>query len=188
MEPKLHVTEATEDDLPFLLQIWNDPTVMRYAGSPEGRGWSESDIESWWRLYQREHSALGYDDTQLVLRLGDGTRVGESHFGPVPDGFCVGDWRKPDRTRCLMGDIKLLPSYWGRGLGTEGMRLVVQFVFTKTDCELFVVPPHERNPAAYRVYEKAGFSRTGVQAWPGHEIMELGRVRFDEVYDQGPRL
>jgi len=101
----LALTEAHEGDIDFLLEMWNDPRMMRYAGYPEGR--------CWWQEYLAEHKRYAGDDTQFILRLEDGTAIGESHYGPVPDGFEVGDWRKPEGVRCLMTDIKLLSRYWG---------------------------------------------------------------------------
>ena len=175
-------------DLPFLLELWHNPEVMRYADEfPRLRGWSKSnDPQSAWQKYQERHEKLGSEYTQMILRLEDGTRIGESFFAPLPAGFTFGKWRKPDELRCLMGDIKLLPQYWGRGLGTEGMRQIVQFVFTRTTCQLFVVPPNRRNPAAMRVYEKAGFVLfTGMRSWRNHKIMELSRERFREIYGRG---
>jgi RimJ/RimL family protein N-acetyltransferase len=174
----LVITAATAEDLPYLLGLWNDPAVMRYAGYPEGKGWEEKDILKWWERYRREHAAAGADETQFIVRRPDGTPLGESYVGLVPDGFAVGDWRKPTGIRCHMADVKLAPPWWGRGLGTAAMRLVTAFVFDNTSCELFVVPPHRDNPAAARVYEKAGFRHTGVWSWPGHEIMELTRRGF----------
>lgn len=173
----LVITDAQEKDIDFLLGMWNDPRVMRYAGYPEGKGWSQADILRWWKSYLVEHERTGGDDTQLVISLSDGTRIGESHYGPVPEGFKVGDWQRPKGVSCFMTDIKLKPLYWGKGLGTKGMRMIVARIFTKTSCELLVVPPHKDNPAAFRVYEKAGFVNTGVGAWPGHTIMELSRFK-----------
>jgi RimJ/RimL family protein N-acetyltransferase len=173
----LVITDAQEKDIDFLLGMWNDSSVMRYAGYPDGRGWSDADIRRWWQGYLVERRRSGEDETQLILRTGDGTAIGESHYGPVPKGFEVGDWRRPDRVSCFMTDIKLKPEYWGKGLGTKGMRMIVEQIFTKTSCELLVVPPHKDNPAASRVYEKAGFVHTGIGAWPGHTIMELSRFK-----------
>lgn len=180
----LSVAEMREEDLPFLIELWHNPEVMRYADEfPSLRGWSKSDDPRLaWEKYQERRAELGTGYTQLILHL-DTTPIGESFLVPLSEEFRLGKWRKPEQLCCLMSDIKLLPRYWGRGLGTEGMRLVVQFVFTKTDCQLFVVPPHRRNPAAIRVYEKAGFLRfTGMRSWRRHGIMELSRQRFREIY------
>jgi len=77
----------------------------------------------------------------LVLHLGKDNPIGESFFFLLPEAYTFGKWSKPDNVKSLMSDIKHLPEYWGRGLGSEGMRLVVRFVFTNTKCELFVIPP-----------------------------------------------
>jgi RimJ/RimL family protein N-acetyltransferase len=114
-----------------------------------------------------------------MLRLPGGDPIGESFMAPLPDGYAIGAWRKPDGVTTVMGDIKLDRRYWGRGLGTDGMRQVVRWVFRRTHSSLFVVPPHERNRAAQRVYEKAGFQPVAVMAdEPGHRVMELSRHRY----------
>jgi len=169
---------AVEEDIPFLRGLWNDVAVMRFCGYPEGKGWTDEDMAKWWRYYLNNRAQYGAEETQFILRLPDGTRVGESCVGRVAEDFAVGDWRKPAGVRCLMADVKLAPEWWGRGLGTASMHLVTAFVFEQTSCELFVVPPHRDNPAAARVYEKAYFRHTGVYAWPGHEIMEMSREAY----------
>lgn len=104
--------------------------------------------------------------------------IGESFFAPLPEGYTFGKWKKPEDIVCLMGDIKLKPEYWGQGLGTEGMQQVVERLFGNTVCSLLMVPPHRKNPAAQRVYEKAGFELyTGMRSWRNHKVMELSREK-----------
>jgi RimJ/RimL family protein N-acetyltransferase len=184
--PKLTLSELEAKDLPFLFQLWHRPEVMRYADEfPWLRGWSKSDDPGKaWRLYQELRGELGSEYTQLILRL-DGLRIGESFVSPRKEGYTFGRWAKPDGVRSVMGDIKLEPQHWCRGWGTEGMQSVVEWVFGHTACALFVVPPHRHNPAAERVYEKAGFVRfTGMRSWHNHRIMELTRERFEEITNQ----
>jgi RimJ/RimL family protein N-acetyltransferase len=179
------IREMREKDLGFLFQLWHNRDVMRYADEfPRLRGWSKSDDGgSAWEMYQRKRAEHGSDYTQLILCLGD-TLIGESFFAPLPERYTFGRWQKPAGIRCLMGDIKLLPAYWNQGFGTAGMRQVVRFAFTQTECRLFVVPPHRHNPAAERVYEKAGFRLfAGMRSWRNHKIMELTRTRFQELYN-----
>lgn len=182
---KITISDLKEDDLSFLFDLWHTPEVMRYADEfPRYRGWSKSDdYQLAWKAYQTKRDRLGYDYTQLILWLDD-LPIGESFFVILPENYTFGKWAKPNNTKSLMGDIKLLPEYWGRGLGSEGMCLVVRFFFTNTDCELLVVPPHRLNPAANRVYRKAGFVLfTGMRSWRNHKIMELTRGRYQELYE-----
>jgi RimJ/RimL family protein N-acetyltransferase len=82
-----------------------------------------------------------------------------------------------------MGDIKLRPGHWNLGLGTEGMRAVVRRLFEGSECALLTVPPHFDNPAAIRVYEKAGFTHiAGDPRWEGHRIMELWRSTYEKKH------
>jgi RimJ/RimL family protein N-acetyltransferase len=186
---EIHITvvELQEEDLPFLFRLWGIPEVMAYADEfPRLRGWTKSEeILTAWKKYQARRADLGPGYTQLILKLKSGTQIGESFFAPLEEGYSFGRWQKPEGVSSLMGDIKLLPEYWGQGLGTAGMRQVVKWVFTHTDCQLFVVPPHRHNPAAERVYEKAGFVLfTGMRSWRNHKIMELTKERFEKLYPE----
>lgn len=184
-EPRVVITELCAQDLPFLFELWRIPAVMRYADELPGlRGWSkETSAEEAWDLYQEQRAALGPSYTQLILKMIDRTPIGESFFAPLPDGFTLDKWVKPEGMTCLIGDIKLRPEHWGQGLGTEGMRQVVAWLFRNTHCALLVVPPHSKNPAAARVYRKAGFTHfEEKQSWRGHTIMELWREEYEATY------
>ncbi|MHA2203599.1 MAG: GNAT family N-acetyltransferase, partial [Candidatus Hodarchaeales archaeon] len=152
-EANLSVSEMREIDHPFLVDIWHTPDVMQYANEfPRMRGWSKSDeSREAWSVYKQKRAKFGKDYTQLILWLDENIPIGESFFAPLQEGYTFGKWKKPSNMISLMGDIKLLPQYWGRGLGSKGMQMVLHYVFTETDCELFVVPPHRLNPAASRV-------------------------------------
>ena len=158
---------------------------MRYADEfPRLRGWSKSDDpRTAWARYQEKRAVLGNEYTQLILSLAGGVPIGESFFTPLPEGYTFGKWTKPRGIVCLMGDIKLKPEYWGQGLGTAGMQQVVKWFFDNTTCSLLVVPPHRKNPAAQRVYEKAGFELyRGMRSWRNHKVMELSRERYEGIH------
>jgi len=187
-EREVTVAEVQEEDLPFLFELWHTPDVMCYADEfPKLRGWSKSDDpQAAWVTYQKRQASLGKAYVQLILSLGGKMRIGESFFAPIPDGYSFGKWQKPEGTLCLMGDIKLRPAYWGRGLGSQGMRRVVPWLFANTECSLLVVPPHRKNPAAQRVYEKAGFELyTGMRSWRNHRVMQLSRQRYERIGNSG---
>jgi RimJ/RimL family protein N-acetyltransferase len=182
-EQRVFLAEMNEEDIPFLYQLWGIEQVNRYADEfPRLRGWSKkSDIPTAWRLYQEHRQQFGAAYQQLILRLKEGTAIGESFYGPLPEGIVFGAWRKPAGLKYLLGDIKLRPEYWGQGYGAEAMRAVVSYVFEQTACDAFIVPPHQNNPAATRVYEKAGFIHTGVVVWGGHELLEMTRTFFHQA-------
>ncbi len=180
----IHVTEMMAADVPFLLDLWGREEVMRYADEfPHPRGWTrKDDVETAWAEYRRRRKSMGNDYAQLILRLGNRQPVGESFRFPLDNRFSFGQWRKPMELRVLMADIKLLPEHWGEGLGTAFMGLVLKDALSRTRADMVVVPPNKKNPAAVRVYEKAGFRRARpLSIHHGHFIMELKRSRFEEL-------
>jgi len=181
----LIVTEMKREDMSFLRALWRDRRVMRFADEfPRFRGWSRrDDSDTAWGRYQEKRARLGSKYTQLIVRLVDQTPIGESFFAPLREGGKLGELRIPSGITTVIGDIKLLPGYWGRGLGTLAMREAVRFAFEKAGCGAFVVPPHKKNRAAVRVYEKAGFRRVRRRSpWSGHMLMRLTRDRFLQLY------
>jgi RimJ/RimL family protein N-acetyltransferase len=51
--------------------------------------------------------------------------------------------------------------YWGRGYGTDAMRLTVRYAFDELDLQRVSLSVFEYNPRAIRSYEKAGFEHEG---------------------------
>ncbi|MFN2463465.1 MAG: GNAT family N-acetyltransferase [Candidatus Dormibacteria bacterium] len=68
------------------------------------------------------------------------------------------------------------PSLWGRGLGTEASRLVVDYAFSNAEVQRIELMVLEYNQRAIRSYQKAGFQL--------REILkgscEIGNERFDD--------
>lgn len=174
-----------KEDIPFLVDLWYKLDVMRYADEfPKLRGWTKcTDKEKAWKKYESKRLLHGNDYTQLIIRRKDYTKIGESFYAPLDEEYSFYGWNKPKDKKVLMGDIKLLPQYWNKGIGTEGMRKVVVFAFQNTDCDFFVVPPHKKNIAAKRVYEKAGFVvLEDVDNSCDYILMKLDRKEYNRLY------
>lgn len=105
-EPGLCLSEMTDEDIPFLQELWRTHSVMRFADEfPRIRRWSRStDLQKAWKIYRERRAKLGDDYTQMILRLPDGTPIGESFWGPF--------WTRKVKVKCLIADIKLTPQYW----------------------------------------------------------------------------
>lgn len=65
--------------------------------------------------------------------------------------------------------------YWGKGLGTEAIHLLVKFGFNTLNLHRISLTVFEDNLRALRVYEKVGFTKTGRQR---EYIRRMGRY-FD---------
>ena len=51
--------------------------------------------------------------------------------------------------------------YWGRGYGTDAMRVILRYAFTELNFHRVSLDVFEYNPRAIRSYEKAGFKNEG---------------------------
>ena len=173
MPQRVLLSKMGREDVSFLLLLWGMPEVMRYADEfPAYRGWTKSGpAEAAWERYVSRRADLGPGYTQLILKLEDGTRIGESFFAPLPEGYTFGPWSKPAGMLSLMGDIKLLPEYWGRGYGTELKRALVDHLFRHTDCDVVQGTPNVDNVASIRMQEAAGAVRVSEREYEFPEHM-----------------
>jgi RimJ/RimL family protein N-acetyltransferase len=67
---------------------------------------------------------------------------------------------------------------WGKGYGTEAMRLVVGFAFRELNLRRVTLVVFDYNPRAIRSYEKSGFKVEGRL----REAMNRDGQRYDMVY------
>lgn len=52
-------------------------------------------------------------------------------------------------------------SYWGKGIGTNAVKLICEYVFTNTDIIRIFAEPFAYNESSCRILEKAGFKYEG---------------------------
>ena len=68
--------------------------------------------------------------------------------------------------------------FWGKGYGTEMMKLCLQYAFTELNVQRVSLGLHEYNPRALRSYEKAGFRMEGRTR---QDLMREGK-RYDSLW------
>ncbi len=81
-----------------------------------------------------------------------------------------------------------VPEYWGKGLGTQFLRLLLGYLFEDKGADWVILDPHVDNIRAIRAYEKCGFRR--LKLLPHHELHEgkhvdcwLMGIRWDEQWE-----
>jgi RimJ/RimL family protein N-acetyltransferase len=65
------------------------------------------------------------------------------------------------------------PAWYGRGLGTEATRLLVEHGLGPVGLERITLSVLARNPRAVRSYEKVGFRETGREVEDGEEWVDM---------------
>lgn len=162
-----HVTPA---DLDALVALDADAEVMHFitGGASTPRAEIEDDVLPHWLRLQREFPQLGL---WAAESLADADFLGWFHLRPVPD--------RPD------GDVelgyRLRRDVWGRGLATEGSRVLIEHAFRSAGATRVVAETMVVHAESRRVMEKAGMTlvRTFHADWP-YRIPgdELGDVEY----------
>lgn len=133
----------TAGDVDLLAGLHGDPAVMRYIDEPETR------------------AAVETSTLPTILREYDELPDGMGQFAAEAPDFVGWFALKPATSAGLdPGDIelgyRLLPSCWGRGLATEGARLLVRRAFADLGLPRVVATTMAVNTGSRRVLEKAG--------------------------------
>jgi RimJ/RimL family protein N-acetyltransferase len=136
--PTIQVRRAERTDLPTLT-AWNGDVEMN--GEFEGFGQAS--------LSQMEKEFEADDDERWYIVE---TAVG-APIGYVAHGKCGGG--------CWIG-YQLVPQMRGRGIGTEVVALIVDYLFLHKDIIRIQAETHPANIASRRVLEKTGFTFEGL--------------------------
>jgi aminoglycoside 6'-N-acetyltransferase len=124
---------VTEDDLPALLAILEEPEVAR-----------------WWR--RDEWERVDEDDAVTFAVVADGAVAGCIQFSEETD---------PDYFSAAV-DIFVATAAQGRGVGPDAMRALIAWLIDARGHHRLTVDPAADNARAIHVYEKLGFRRVGV--------------------------
>ena len=110
-----------------------------------------------------------YEDPREVIRLlyGDFFHTKQSLilgvFDKAGGDFCgLAEYYglKQDIQKTCLG-YRLAEQFWGRGIATQTVKLMVDYLYTKTDTEIITASTMIENKASARVLEKNGFIQTG---------------------------
>ncbi len=162
---RLDLEPVTDDHLPLLVELNSDPEVMAFI---LGRAATPEETYAEWRR-RLDHQS-------------DATR-GLGYWAGFEEGGFVGWWSASafEAHPELSGvGYRLRRAAWGRGLATEGARLMVDRAFEDPSVERVVASTMAVNVGSRRVLEKVGFAHTDTwhEEWvdpvPGSEQGEVG--------------
>ncbi|MDH3681851.1 MAG: GNAT family N-acetyltransferase [Acidimicrobiia bacterium] len=145
---------VTEADLPWLAAIAADPEASgehNWGGQPV----DPSDVEEELRARFRDDRLLGFDRGSMIVELDGRTPIGDVSWRAE-------QWGPSAASRCLAFGITLLPSYRGKGHGTEAQRQLITYLFRTTDVHRIQSDTAADNPAERRALEKLGMHPEGV--------------------------
>ncbi len=136
-----------ESDAKALFKYASDPEVGPRAGWPPHKSVEES-LEIIRTLFNN-------DSTWAIVLKETGEAIGAMGYGPSCECNLPARDSEP-----LIGYWVGRP-YWNRGICTEALRLMMDFIRANTDIASLISGHFIDNPASGRVMEKCGFIPTG---------------------------
>lgn len=133
-----------------------DPAMMR--SEKKHKEWVEKKIEDGFEPNRHFFSIRALDDDKLIGFFG--IWVDLIH-GEAWVGIGIGE-----------------TDFWGKGHGTDAMKLCLQYAFVELNVHRVSLGLHEYNPRALRSYEKAGFRLEGCSR---KDVQREGK-RFDSFW------
>jgi len=164
---RIRIRPTRREDFSFLQALWNDGSVMRHLGYPNGMHVTDSCMERWWSITpQAQHSDArlsSFATPHCMLELIDGTPIGELLYSL-------------DAHQRARIDLKLARAYWGKGLATEALQLTLRELFATSAVSRVIVEPAAENAAARQVLHRCGFHPAPTDNHP--ERWECTRTDF----------
>ncbi|MDE7030378.1 MAG: acetyltransferase [Lachnospiraceae bacterium] len=177
---KLTLRQLDESDAEVLVKWLSDPAVLEYY---EGRDhvYDMQMVQETFYLAEpwMTRCLIEYDGKKIgYLQF---YRLNQEDLEEYSAGNCADICYAADQ---FIGEH----DYWNRGIGTELMKGIVQYLFAKKKAHRIFLDPHCRNRRAVRCYEKCGFRKVCVLE--AHELHE-GRMEdcflMECVQDDGQR-
>jgi D-alanine-D-alanine ligase len=158
---RLAARRVTEEDIPRLLDWFNDPVIARYMEAPEN----------------------SYDEQELyelliLSRVHDADLIFLDKNGNVPVGY--GALYDVDY-RIKKGEISFLignKAYLSKGYGSEIATAMVSFCFTEFGLTTIFASAVAENLPSRKALEKAGFREIGIR----RKSHLVGSTYYDEVF------
>lgn len=125
-----------------------------------------------------EHDAKDYIDVMLSADPNDTFAFAIEHKGKVVGS--IGAFRQ-NNIHCRTAEVGyyISETYWGKGIATQAVREICEYVFAKTDIIRLFAEPFAENFASCRVLEKAGFQLEGTLR---KNAVKCGRIRDMKLY------
>ena len=145
---------------------WDQDTEQhRLADSDPARLWSEKKL--------KEFIEKRAENNSKSFRFSIRTLADDKLIGGV--GLWISSWTHADT---WLGISIGERDYWGKGYGSEAVRLAVQYAFVELNLRRVSLGLHAYNERAFKAYEKVGFKLEGRMRGEG---LRDG-VRFDSLW------
>lgn len=157
----LMVRKLQAKDNHLLVKWLSDPMVLEFY---EGRD-NSFVLEKVNKLFYN----AGNDKVGCMVTY-QGVNIGYIQYYPLDERTCK--IYHYDGVENIYGIDQFIgeTDYWNRGIGTQLVKSMVEYLFNQMGAERVVMDPQTSNKRALRSYEECGFKR--VRMLPKHELHE----------------
>lgn len=141
---RIYVRDLSYNDLEDFYQYGKDPKVGPSAGWKPFLSKDVAEKVLSGQIFSKQVYAIAQKDTNRLM----GT------ISIYDNGI-----RKYNRVKTI--GFSLGSKYWNHGYMTEAVKLMIEYIFTHTNCDVIEVGHHSDNYNSKRVIEKCGFTYDG---------------------------
>lgn len=174
----LRIRTLTEKDFPLMLKWLTDDRVLQFYGGRDKKYTLET---------LKEHYTEPWKDEVIrVIIEYNGQPIGYGQIYKMYDELYE-DYQYPRSNEIVYGMDQFIGEvdYWSKGIGTKYTRMIFDFLKEERNVDAVILDPHQDNPRAIRMYQKAGFRI--IEDLPEHELHEgkkedcyLMEYRYDD--------
>lgn len=158
---KLILRELGAGDKTLLLKWLTDQRVLNFW---EGKS-AKFDLD---RIEQEFYSK---EDVEVIRAIIEycGQPIGYAQMYRLNKDY-LEEYQYPQTNKVVYGVDQFIgePNFWGRGIGTEFMNLMLFYLTKQKGADIVILDPHADNKRAIRCYEKVGFKK--IKFLPKHEL------------------
>lgn len=167
-----------DEDFPLMLKWLTDDRVLQFYGGRDKKYTLET---------LKEHYTEPWEDEVIrVIIEYNGQPIGYGQIYKMYDEL-YDDYHYPRSNEIVYGMDQFIGEveYWSKGIGTKYTKMIFDFLKKERKADAVILDPHQDNPRAIRMYQKAGFRI--IEDLPEHELHEgkkndcyLMEYRYDD--------
>ena len=174
----IRIRTLTDKDYPLLLKWLTDEKILEFY---EGR-----DKKYTLEEIKKHFSEKWKDEVFRVVIEYQNKPIGYGQIYKMYDEL-YDDYHYPRSNEIVYGMDQFIgeSDYWSKGIGTKYTKMIFDFLKKERNADAVILDPHQNNPRAIRMYQKAGFRI--IEDLPEHELHEgkkedcyLMEYRYDD--------
>ena len=147
----VRLSAVDHEELGKAYSIWNQD--LELTRLMDARMVSLRSAKSISDFFEKENKEASLEEHAFTIRTLDDNRL----LGDI-GLYVINNWMSRD---AFVGIGIGNRNDWGKGYGTDAMKIILRFAFTEINLRRVTLTVFEYNPRAIRSYEKAGFKHEG---------------------------